>query len=225
MTAIEVALAACCVVMSGRALRASNPAFAGRGRRMRGPASQSTIGRMAVLEKDSLGRYRFQVDEGNFGLSILLPVSASALAAFQRQTSFNGFILLHKRGAIAAGTSGGTRAGGIGSPIGAPAHITAASPDQLSAWSGTMTAIEVALAACCVVMSSRALRASNPAFAGRGRRMRGCCATTSSAAATLNSGSNLVGTCSPVSQSTIGRMAVLEKDSLGRYRFQVDEGG
>merc|ERR1719362_136085 len=88
-----------------------------------------------------------------------------------------------------------------------------------------MTAIEVALAACCVVMSSRALRASNPSFAGRGRRMRGCCATTSSAAATLNSGSNLVGTCSPVSQSTIGRMAVLEKDSLGRYRFQVDEGG
>jgi len=120
---------------------------------------------------------------------------------------------------------GGTRAGRIASPIRAPAQIIAASPDQLSAWSGTMTAIEVALAACCVVMSSRALRASNPAFAGRGRRMRGCCATTSSAAATLNSGSNLVGTCSPVSQSTIGRMAVLEKDSLGRYRFQVDEGG
>merc|ERR1740123_1504286 len=64
MIAIEIALATCCVVMSSRALRALNPAFAGRGRRMRGPASQSTIGRMAVLEKDSLGRYRFQVDEG-----------------------------------------------------------------------------------------------------------------------------------------------------------------
>mmetsp|Transcript_96494 Transcript_96494/g.186077 ORF Transcript_96494/g.186077 Transcript_96494/m.186077 type:complete len:94 (-) Transcript_96494:42-323(-) len=42
------------------------------------------------------------------------------------------------------------------------------------------------------------------------------------AAATFNSRLDFVGACSPMSQSTIGRMAVLGQDSQGRYRFLVD---
>eukprot|EP00419_Tripos_fusus_P030283 CAMPEP_0172712432 /NCGR_PEP_ID=MMETSP1074-20121228/61095_1 /TAXON_ID=2916 /ORGANISM="Ceratium fusus, Strain PA161109" /LENGTH=93 /DNA_ID=CAMNT_0013536359 /DNA_START=86 /DNA_END=367 /DNA_ORIENTATION=- len=42
------------------------------------------------------------------------------------------------------------------------------------------------------------------------------------AALTLSAGSNFVGARSLISQSTTGRMAVLGKDSQGRYRFLVD---
>jgi len=49
-----------------------------------------------------------------------------------------------------------------------------------------MAAIKVAVASCCIVRSSRALHASKHAFAQRGRRIRTCCAATSSAAALSN---------------------------------------
>merc|ERR1740121_3318314 len=63
----------------------------------------------------------------------------------------------------------------------ATVHCAASAPNDFSAWSGTTSAIEVALSACFLVLSGGSLRASKRVFAGRGGRLRR--AATASAAA------------------------------------------